>query len=221
MGNVEPRAAIWDMDGVIADTAAFHLAAWQDVFCRRGVDYTAAAFRRHFGQRNDTIIRAALGEAVDELTIDEIAVEKETAFRAAAAGKVKPFPGVLALLGAMREHAFRTAVGSSAPAENIRLITDTLGITASFDTVVAGREVTEGKPSPQGFLLAAERLGAAPARCVVIEDAPAGVAAAKKAGMRCVAVTNSHPAAALAEADRVVATLETVGINDLERLING
>jgi beta-phosphoglucomutase family hydrolase len=221
MAEEKDRAVIWDMDGVIADTGPFHLIAWQQVFRERGVDFTPEAFTRHFGQRNDTIIPSALGKAVDRETIDTISRAKEAAFRAAAAGKIKPFPGVLTLLGALQKSDFRLALGSSAPIENVMLITGALGIADSFGAVVTGRDVTEGKPNPQVFLLAAERLGVAPDRCIVIEDAPAGVVAAGRAGMRCVAVTNSHPAAALKQADLVVDTLEKVKVTDLERLISG
>jgi beta-phosphoglucomutase family hydrolase len=221
MAEGKGRAVIWDMDGVIADTGLGHLMAWQKVFRERGVDFTPEAFARHFGQRNDIIIPGALGKTVDRETIDTISREKEAAFRAAAAGKIKPFPGVLTLLSALRKSGFRLALGSSAPIENITLITGVLGIADSFDVIVTGRDVTEGKPNPQVFLLAAQRLGVVPERCIVIEDAPAGVAAAGRAGMRCVAVTNSHPAAALKPADLVVDTLEKVKVADLERLISG
>ena len=112
----------------------------------------------------------------------------------------------------------KMAIASSAPPENIDLIANGLGIKGCFQAIVWGREVTEGKPSPQGFLLAAQRLGVEPASCVVIEDAIAGVAAAKGAGMKCVAVTNTHPAAKLAEAECVVDTLEAVSVDDLAGL---
>jgi beta-phosphoglucomutase-like phosphatase (HAD superfamily) len=86
--------------------------------------------------------------------------------------------------------------------------------------VVWGREVAEGKPSPQGFLLAARRLGVEPENCVVIEDSVAGVTAARRAGMRCLAVTNTRPRESLAEADLVVDTLEEVTVADLAGLFN-
>ena len=90
-----------------------------------------------------------------------------------------------------------------------------------LDGVIAEKDVTEGKPSPQGFLLAAERLGIKPEDCIVIEDAVAGVAAAKRAGMHCLAVTNTHPRTGLAEADLIVDSLEAVTVSDLERLLVG
>lgn len=104
--------------------------------------------------------------------------------------------------------------------ENIRLVTQALGIEDYFQVIVSGREVKEGKPSPQGFLLAAERLGVRPEDCIVIEDSIAGVSAAKSGGMRCVAVTTTNPGTRLAEADLVVSSLEEVTVSDLERLFS-
>ena len=112
------------------------------------------------------------------------------------------------------------AIASSAPMENIQLVIRGLGISNYFQAIVWGREVAEGKPSPQGFLLAAEKLGVEPKDCIVIEDAVAGVAAAKRAGMKSLAVTNTHPKASLKEADHVVDTLETVGVDGLAGLFS-
>ena len=112
------------------------------------------------------------------------------------------------------------AVASSAPMENIQMVTHGLGISNCFLVIVWGREVAEGKPSPQGFLLAAKRLGTAPQGCVVIEDSVAGVIAAKKAGMKCLAVTNTHPEKSLMGADLVVDTLKALGVDDLAGLFN-
>lgn len=214
------KAVIWDMDGVIADTAPYHLRAWQEVFRKRGKNYPDDAFRGNFGKRNDDIIQSILGSQISAEEIEAIATEKEASFREKARGNIKPLPGAIELLRSLREHGFSLAMGSSATVENIRLITRELGIEGVFQVIVSGKEVTEGKPGPQCFLLAAEKLGAAPQDCVVIEDAIAGVTAAKRAGMRCIAVTNTSPKTKLAEADLVVDTLETVTANDVARLTN-
>ena len=129
-------------------------------------------------------------------------------------------PGAIELIRLLKEHGVKLAIASSAPLENIQLVLSGLGIDDCFDTIVWGREVTEGKPSPQVFLLAARKLGVQPQECVVVEDAVAGVAAAKKAGMKCVAVTNTHHEVSLREADLIVDTLEVVGVNDLEEFFN-
>jgi len=214
------RAVIWDMDGVIADTGAFHCRSWQFAFNKQGITFTEADFQRIFGQRNDTIIRLILGREVTQSEIESIANDKEVYFRETVKSHVRPFPGVMALLKTQKTHGISAAVASSAPLENIQLILAEAGIADYFQAIVFGKEVSEGKPSPQVFLKAAEKLGVEPANCIVIEDAVAGVAGAKRAGMRCIAVTNTHEAAGLSQADLVVDSLEKVGIRELERLFS-
>ena len=207
------------MDGVIADTAPYHLKAWQMVFQKRGVNFTEEDFRRNFGQRNDTIVRNTLGQGTPQSEIDTITMEKENNFRNGVRQRIKPLPGAISLIKSLAEHGFKVALASSAPIENIRLITTGLGINNYFQSIIAGRDVAEGKPSPQGFLLAARKLGVEPKNCIVIEDAVAGVSAAKKAGMHCLAVTNTHPRTSLTEAALIADTLEKVSVNALERLL--
>ncbi|GAG37585.1 unnamed protein product, partial [marine sediment metagenome] len=213
-------AAIWDMDGVIADTAPYHLKAWQEVLQKRDVNFTEEDFRHSFGQRNDTIIKIALGEEISQNEIEDIACEKEASFRRRIGQNLKPLPGVMNLVKSLKEHGFKMALASSAPMENIHLLTKGLAIDSCFHSIISDKDVTEGKPSPQAFLLAARKLGVEPRNCVVIEDAVAGVAAAKRAGMRCLAVTNTHPRESLTEADLIVDTLEEVTMDDLEQLLN-
>ena len=207
------------MDGIIADTAPYHLKAWQEVFQKRGVKFTEEDFKHRFGQRNDTIIRATLGESISPSEIDVIASEKEENYRQRVRHNISPLPGAVKLIKSLKEHGFSIALASSAPIENIQLVMRELGIEDSFQAIVSGREVKEGKPSPQGFLLAARKIGVEPENCIVIEDAVAGVTAAKRAGMHCLAVTNTHPRSSLKEADLIVDTLEKVSGNDLKRLL--
>lgn len=213
------KALIWDLDGVIADTAPFHFRAWQRVAEDRGITFTEADFRQTFGKRNPEIIAEKFGDNVPPHEADDIARTKEDVFRRIAKQSIKPFPGVLSLLLSLRSAGWRTAIASSTPPENIDMILDALEIAALFDAVVSSADVTKGKPDPEGFLLAAERLGVAPGDSVVIEDAVAGVQAAKNANMTCIAVTNTHPAERLAEADMVVDTLEGITAEDVESLL--
>ena len=219
MPRSNTKAVIWDMDGVIADTAPYHLKAWQQVFRKRGVNFTEEDFKRNFGQRNDTIIRNTLGLSTSQSEIEAIANEKENIYRNIVKDKIRPLPGAVNLIKSLAENGFKMALASSAPIENIQLITTRLDINHYFQAIVSGREVTKGKPSPQGFLLAAQRLGVEPKQCIVIEDAVAGVSAAKKAGMRCLAITNTHPRTSLTEADLIVDTLEEVSASYLEKLL--
>ena len=214
------EAAIWDMDGVIVDTAPYHFGAWREVFQKRGVSFDGEDFKRNFGQRNDAIIKNILGEKVSTSEIAVIASEKEENYRRRARGKVRPLPGAMELLKLLGENRVKIAMASSTPVENIELVNQSLGISDCFHAIVFGEEVTEGKPSPQAFLLAAKKLGVEPTNCIVIEDAVAGVAAAKSAGMKCLAVTNTHPKINLLEADLIVDTLEAVSLEDLAALFN-
>ncbi len=214
------KAIIWDMDGVIADTAPYHFRAWQEIFSKLGASYTEDDFRCNFGKRNDTIIRNILGSEISPSEIEAISADKEKSFRKRAKGNIKPLPGAIKLLQSFNNRGFPQALGSSAPIENIKLVTLELGIEGLFQVIVSGRDVNEGKPSPQSFLLAAARLGVRPQDCVVIEDAMAGVTAAKRASMFCIAVTTTNVSAQLAEADLIVDTLEKVSASDLANLLN-
>jgi beta-phosphoglucomutase family hydrolase len=218
MSEVRLEAVIWDMDGVIADTVDYHYLAWKDAFAKKGIDYTREEFMRHFGQRNDTIIKDAMGDAVTPADLITIHAEKQADYRRRVAGHIRALPGAVTLIRALKEQGIKQAIASSAPPENIAIILRGLGIEDCFQAIAWGTEVPEGKPSPQIYLLAADRLGIKPDNCVVFEDAIAGVDGAKRAGMKCAAVTNSHPESKLQQADLIVATLEAVSVADLAAL---
>ncbi len=211
------KAVIWDMDGVIVDTAAYHFKAWQAVFPQRGAAFTGQDFRHHFGQRSDTIIRDTI-PGISAAEVEAIVIEKEEAFRREAAGGIKPLPGAIELIKQLREHGVKMAIASSAPAENVEMVLGSLGIKEYFQAIAWGKEVAEGKPSPLIFLLAAERLGVEPADCLVVEDAVAGVTGARRAGMKCLAVTTNHSRESLSAANLVVDSLEAVSVPDLAGL---
>ncbi len=220
MAKNEAPAVIWDMDGVIADTSPYHLKGWQIVLRKRGLNYTEEDFQRNTGKRNDSIAKIVLGEKTPQPEIMAIVNEKDEAFRQLMGQKIRPFPGVLKLITSLKEHGFKIAIASAAPMENIRLITRHLKIADCFDAIVSSWEVSRGKPDPQIFLLAAEKLGVAAERCIVIEDAIAGVTASRRAGMHCIAVTNTSRRQDLQEADLVIDTLEKITIADLEKLLH-
>jgi beta-phosphoglucomutase family hydrolase len=207
------------MDGVIADTAACHLQAWQRLWAEQGIEFTAEQFRRTFGQRTTEIIRGILGPDVPAEEVCALGERKEAYCRELLRRQVHVLPGVRELLAALDQAGFRQALASSAPRQNVDLILEALDIGRYFSAVVSEADVTLGKPDPQIFLLAATRLGVEPRQCLVIEDAVAGVQAAKSAGMRCLAVTTTHPGARLAAADRVVPSLAEVGVADIEALL--
>jgi beta-phosphoglucomutase len=220
MSEARLEAVLWDLDGVIADTWEYHYLAWRDVFAKRGATFTKEDFMRHFGRRHDTIIQFALGDKLSPEEFKAVTEAKQADYRRRVGANIRALPGAIALIRALNREGIKTAIASSAPLENIEIIIRGLGIEDCFQAVAWGTEVAEGKPSPEIYLLAAKKLSVSPAGCVVIEDAIAGVAGARQAGMKCVAVTNSHPAASLKGADLIVDTLEKVSIESLVKLFN-
>lgn len=212
------RAVIWDMDGVICDSGSCHYLAWNRVMSRWGMPVTEEVFRDGFGTRTDAFVRVLVGDRVPETQVQKIALFKERFFRRLIRGNIKPLSGVVPLLNSLREAGYRMALASSAPLANIRLTLRELDITDDFHAVVSGDDVTEGKPSPQIFRMAGERLGIKPPSCLVIEDAVVGVIAAHRAGMPCLAVTNTYPAEKLREAEAVVTSLADINIDDIEAI---
>jgi len=215
------KAVIWDMDGVIADTGPYHYRAWRGVLSGYGVTLSETEFKRTFGRNNDAIIRELLGKDVSPATVAAVARDKEIAFRDIARSRLEPSAGVKELHRALKAAGYKMALASSAPPENIRLVLEVLGLEDGFDAVVGDDEVSRGKPDPEVFIKAAAKLGVAPAQALVIEDATGGVSAARAAGMRCLAVTATHPRAALNEADLVVDSLKEVTPAIVRALLEG
>lgn len=218
--NLEPKAVIWDMDGIIVNSAEAHLGAWKEVFAKRGITFTKEEFEKTFGQRNDVIIKGKLGDDAPEELIKEITIDKEQTFRELLLkGGVKTFPGVLELMEGLKNAGFKMAIASSAPIENIELIMRNLGLEGFIDAIVSEQDVTHSKPDPEAFLKASEKLGVKPSWCTVIEDAVFGVKAAAAANMSSIAVTNTHPSVKLLEADITVDSLKEIKIAEIETII--
>jgi beta-phosphoglucomutase len=220
-------AAIWDVDGTLVDTAKQHFAAWLQLAREIGKPFTDDDFRETFGRRNPEIVRAVFDADASDAVVADLGGRKEEAYRVAIRRDgVSLLPGALDLLIGLGEYGWRQAIGSSAPRENLQLILDATGTRSKFDAIVSAEDTARGKPDPQVFVVAAEKLGMPPSRCVVFEDAVAGVQAAKAAGMKCIAVRFSaghHSADALraAGADRVVECLSQIRAADVRGLVFG
>src|SRR5262245_15726744 len=219
-----PGAVIWDIDGTLVDTAEMHFEAWRALCAELGRDFTRADFAATFGQRNPEIFHKLFGDRFTPKELDELGDRKEVNYRAAVRRQgVELLPGVRALLEGLHREGFRQAIGSSAPKVNVDMILEVTGTARFFDAVASAEDTPRGKPDPQVFLVAASKLGMAAARCVVMEDAVAGVQAAKAGGMKCVAVSfvGHHPEEKLkaAGADLVVKTLEQVSEQTVRGLL--
>ena len=190
---------VFDMDGVLVLSEEAHWESWRQVAAGREVELTREVFLSTFGQVNRDCIPTMFG-SVSEPELERIAEAKERAYREIVRADLPLAPGLFTRLDELQRAGARLAVGSSAPPENIDLVLDVGGLREYFPVSVDGTQVRHGKPAPDVFLLAAEKLGIAPARCVVIEDAPAGIRAARAAGMRAVGVATTQPEDALLEA---------------------
>ena len=210
-GN-RPKAMLWDLDGTIVDSAFYHKQAWRDTFRGRGIDFTDDIYNFTLGRRNDEIIYRYIRPDVSREELNAIAAQKERTFRRYIKNNIRPFPFAIEMIKLLAASEFQLAVVSSATIENIRLITETLCIKSYFNLFVTGKDVVHGKPDPEGFLMAAKKLGVQPQNCIVVEDATTGVRAAKKAGMYCIAVTNTCLKQDLLEADVVVNRLDEITI---------
>jgi len=199
------RAFIFDMDGTIVDNMAYHTKSWLAFFARRGKLYEADAFfRETAGAQGREILRERLGPDVSDAEIAALALEKDALYREMYGPYRSAIEGLDQLVTAARQRGVKLAVATSAPPLNIVFTLDELELRARFDTVVGAIDVERGKPHPDVFLKAAERLGVDPADCIVFEDAPMGVEAARRAGMRAVAITTTLPKEAFAEYENVI-----------------
>lgn len=215
--NSHPRAVLWDVDGTLLDSAELHLLSWQEALTPEGFNLTRARFVTTFGQRNDEILRGYFGPTILPADIRRIAEAKEERYRALMrAGEAVPLPGVREWLARLHAAGWRQAVASSAPLKNVEAILAALGIEQYFEAITAAEDVQRGKPDPQVFLVAAAKLNVPPARCIVIEDAPAGVEGAQRAGMRAVGVLSSQSTLV---ADIVVRSLDQLPQDTFDQLL--
>ena len=216
-------AVIWDVDGTLVDTAEMHFEAWAKLAAELGKPFSRADFTATFGRRNPEIIDLLFRGVHSPAEIAELGERKERYYRTEAANGVALLPGAMRLLAAFAERGIPQAIGSSAPRANLELILDLTSTRQFFQSIVAMEDTQRGKPDPQVFCVAAERLKMQPVRCIVFEDAVAGVEAANAGGMKCVAVrfVGHHSEASLREAgaDIVVESLEDVAPDQVIALL--
>ncbi|HLZ81658.1 MAG TPA: HAD family phosphatase, partial [Ktedonobacteraceae bacterium] len=185
------QAIIWDLDGVIIDSADEHRRAWQRLAREENIKFTDNDFWATFGQRNNDIFANTWGP-LTPAQVQELGNRKETYFRDLIRKTAAPLPGSMELMQSLHQAGYPQALASSAPIENIQLISEVLGLERYLTALVSGETVPHGKPAPDIFLKAAKELHIDPPHCLVIEDAVAGVEAAHAAGMRCIAVAGNR-----------------------------
>lgn len=217
--EASPRAVLWDMDGTLVDSGDYHYEAWRETMAGLGRALGREEFAATFGQRNDAILRRYIGPQVTAEQIRDIGDAKEEHYRTLVRARgITPLPGVREWLTRLHGASWRQAIASSGPRANAAAIIAELGLQGTFEAVVAAEDVVHGKPDPEVFIAAAAQLGVAPGRCVVVEDAPMGIEAGRRGGMRTLGVLTTH---AHLDADLVARTLAELEPDAFERLLGG
>jgi beta-phosphoglucomutase family hydrolase len=215
-------AAIFDWDGVIIDSSRQHEQSWEMLAREEGRSLPRDHFVQGFGKKNEWIIPNLLHWASDPVQVRRLSLCKEALYRELLEREgLSVLSGAVAFLDTLAAAGVPCAIGSSTHRENIETCLRLTDLGRYFRAMVTSEDVSEGKPHPQVFLLAAERLGAEPGRCVVFEDAPAGIEAAQRGGMKAVGLTTTHPRERLAQADLIVDRLDQLTVGDLRRLVGG
>ncbi len=217
--NYSRFCVIFDMDGVLADTGPIHFKSWVKLVKEIGVEFTREFFEKTFGQQSTTIIRKLVGPEVDEFLTIKWGNLKESYYREMVKDKLELLPGALDLVKDLNSEDFKLAIGSSGPPENVELLLTSLKIKKYFDVIITAAEVKKGKPEPDVFLIVSNNLNINPKNCIVIEDAPVGIEAAKRAGMRAIALTTTHNKEELIDASLIVSDLSKVNLNDIKKLL--
>ena len=214
-----PLGVIFDMDGVLVDSAEAHYKAWRLLGEEVGTFHPLELFRKTFGMHNREIIPLWLGPGLPPDEVERLSVRKEALYREVAASTLRPLDGALELVEDLVREGFLLAVGSSGPQENVELALGILGVRKHFAAFSTAGDVSQGKPHPEVFLKAMEKLGLVPSCCAVIEDAPQGVEAGLRAGARVIGVASTRHPSELMGAHLVVGSLREIDAGRVRRLI--
>lgn len=214
---------IFDWDGVIIDSSRQHEESWERLAAEESKVLPPDHFQVGFGRKNEWIIPHLLHWATEAEEIHRLSLRKEALYREIILERgLDALPGVHSLLQSLREAGVPTCIGSSTHRENITTILGVLGFEGLFGGMVTSEDVKQGKPHPDVFLKAAAKIARLPERCVVFEDAFAGIEAGRAGGMKIVGVATTHtPEQLLGKVDRIVVRLDELTVADLHGLVFG
>jgi beta-phosphoglucomutase family hydrolase len=211
-------AAIFDWDGVVVDSSRLHVLSWEELAKEEGRRLPEGLQIGSLGVKTEAVISDLLAWTTDPGEVRALTLRKEELFRKLAAETgIESQPGVLDFLRELKQAGLACAVGSSAPRLNVEAGMEILGAQGLFAAIVSGDDVTRGKPAPDIFLKAAEQLGRRPDECVVFEDAPAGVDAARAAGMRVAGLLSTHDPHQLQKVDLMIQSFDELGVAEFVR----
>lgn len=214
---------LFDWDGVVIDSSKQHEESWERLAVEEGRELPPDHFVAGFGKKNEWIIPELLEWANDPTEVHRLSLRKEALYRAIVVEKgLEPLAGVHVFLDRLVASGVPTCIGSSTHRLNIETILGVMHFEGRFGGMVTAEDVTQGKPHPDVFLKAAAMIDRPPERCIVFEDALAGIEAARAGGMKVVGVASTHDAAGLAgRVDRIVHRLDELSVADLVEIVEG
>lgn len=208
-----PWAVLFDMDGVLVDNTDFHINAWLQFSGRHGRPISKDQYLDNINGRVSADAMAyVFGCSVSPDELRTLTEEKEGIYRELYRPHLRPAPGLVAFLDALKAQNVRLAVGTSAPESNVLFTLDGLSLRPYFDAIVDASMIRHGKPDPEIYRTAAERVDIDPARCVVFEDALAGIEAGRRAGMAVVALATTHTRAELTDSGAALIVDDFTGL---------
>lgn len=209
------KGIIFDMDGTLLESTEADFKAWERVFNDYGKQLTFEDYVPLLGIRSADVIINYIGKSNDD-DVKRILKEKFDYFvEYVNNNPIQPVLAAELFLKSMSSYPIKVALATSSRKEKMEMVLKQLNFLQYFEAIVTGNEVANSKPAPDIFLKAAERLGLDPKDCLVVEDGPVGVAAAKSAGMTCIAITATHPADKLQQADLIIHTYDKADLKDI------
>jgi beta-phosphoglucomutase len=211
-------AVIFDLDGVIVDNMKYHRAAWEKFLLKYAPGIEIDAFSRHFGKRNEVLLKMVFKRSLLPEEVKKYGDEKEFLYRELYAEDIETVSGLIGFLKVLRKDQIKIAVASAAPPENVDFVLDKTGIREFFNVILSADDVKRGKPDPEIYLKTAHKLACSPRSCLVFEDSIPGIQAAKNAGMKVAALTTTYPPAEFKDADLIINDFTGIEMDMVHRI---
>ena len=193
MTGARPQAALFDMDGVLVDSGAYHRAAWRALLKELGTEPEDGEFwRLTIGRPVEEALPVLLGRPLSAQEIARYSKRKTDIYHQLADGRFPPVPGAVAFVRGLERQNVPRALATSASPRSVAAVLSDLDLTAQFPVIITADDVERGKPDPEVYLAAASQLGVAARYCVVFEDSLVGIEAALRAGMLPIGLTTAH-----------------------------
>lgn len=214
------KAVIFDMDGVLASTTDLQSQAESTALAKLGIDVSPKTLvNTYSGWKDADVFTDVLKHHASKADPYKLREEKwKIIYKKLKDESITPIPNVIDLIKTLDKHGLLLAVASASPLKFIETVLEELGLKEKFKTIVSGDNVQSGKPNPDIFLLTAKGLNIRPQECIVIEDSPNGIQAAKRAGMKCIAITTTAKKEELKKADKIIGSFNEISVRDIQNL---